>query len=443
MNNVVVTRRFRRLAASLRHHSHPIWSTLNPIKGENYFVEYFQSIEAIRLHQNSPNVCVEQRRYRLAVLVCVLFGLHHLWLIFVVNHPSEWLQLVACDYIDLFRVPILVPLHLAINVLIHIHHMHYVNYCFVHLKHYDIIKDILVGSGNKPNQFLFSIDTNKIKHKTIGLLQFSQGFIVFLGMISTSIQPINDEFIFHVIELLCICAFMVCFLIYLNEYSFWELLTWIGTFVMIASFILVSTFALIDISTLNTILCLSLCLTMILYERLNKNQQILQRFQMLTTRVKTNRQLPVRLLTHFQWHHIRTFLYFLDYHRGLSRVFFLQMILIYSYTSSQLASVIRDPEMNIQNVLLLSMVVGQAIGVYLAHLVAAHHSHKLHKPFTRFLPASSLGSMCSTKTRIRLALFGQQFHTNRRYGLQYGPFGLINMKAFCKVCLPTWKIESL
>lgn len=418
------------------HQFYPIRLTLNPFKGDDYFAYHFRSAEAIYSEQDCP----ERKRHRALLLVCIIVALHLLWLMFGVKHSGEWQKLVILDFVDLFGLPLLVPFHLFLSVPLQIKNMNYLNCGFIRLKHYLIIKDVLVGPECKPILFLLGTNPITFRRSVVRLLKFLQSYVIFLSKFDlddfTCVFLKKDTYAGS----LCIGLFAAMLIVYLNQYTLVVMVNLAGFLLMTILGLNIFVFLTVYIATVNMAICLFYCLTGVLYIRLNRNDKLLHRCCQFLVKCKLNivRQVATRLLIKFQRDHIQTICYFLDYHRAISQLFFYQLIIIYSYTSSQLASIIRQPDMTGLDAFFMVLVMAQCGSILLVHLIAAHHSNKIHRPFKHFLPVSSLGVLnggqsCPTKVRIRFAMFGQSFHITRQYGLQYGPFGLINMIAFAKV----------
>src|SRR5699024_9535857 len=90
----------------------------------------------------------------------------------------------------------------------------------------------------------------------------------------------------------------------------------------------------------------------------------------------------------------------------------------------------------IATVILTSFIIIQWIAIFGFHLIAALYSLKIHACAKKLLhlSANSVYSSClSVSAKLRLAVLVEKFHTHKRYGVNYGHFGLISFVSFFKV----------
>lgn len=168
---------------------------------------------------------------------------------------------------------------------------------------------------------------------------------------------------------------------------------------------------------------------------------------MFSTRLRENRKLLLstrffflggrgmaRNLARFQFNHLVTMKYFFRFRPTFSNVFLFCMVHVYlTCTATVASSVSQLDQQKLENYLLLSIVANQFGVLVLAHVGCARHTHRIHGPFKRFLVLQVQCHGMAQRHRVKLAFFGQSFHTERRYGITYGPFGLVNMMTFVKV----------
>lgn len=77
--------------------------------------------------------------------------------------------------------------------------------------------------------------------------------------------------------------------------------------------------------------------------------------------------------------------------------------------------------------------VAQLIAILVVHVVTARVSKQLHAPIDDVIGKYIRMYKCPLRARLQTALNIQTFKTSAKYGITYGPFGLISMSAFFKV----------
>ena len=75
----------------------------------------------------------------------------------------------------------------------------------------------------------------------------------------------------------------------------------------------------------------------------------------------------------------------------------------------------------------------------LLHLLAANYTNKIHHCTKELFHIEGsrpkLGFGFTPLTRLRMSLYIDKFNSTKRYGITYGPFGLMSFASFFKVCL--------
>src|SRR5699024_955204 len=86
---------------------------------------------------------------------------------------------------------------------------------------------------------------------------------------------------------------------------------------------------------------------------------------------------------------------------------------------------------------IILFMVQQFVGILALHLCIGHLSSHLHRSAKLLLPlaVAKRTRVVNFRTKLQLSLHIARLHTNKRYGLSYGPFGLISVAAFFKVNL--------
>lgn len=91
-----------------------------------------------------------------------------------------------------------------------------------------------------------------------------------------------------------------------------------------------------------------------------------------------------------------------------------------------------------QMVLLFPFLLQQFTCIFGMHFVAAKYADRVHQPCKRVIHIYLHNLRCRYPTRFRLKLshYIEAFHTKQRYGLTYGNYGLVTLKALLKVRIP-------
>ncbi|KAI2807235.1 hypothetical protein BLOT_009198, partial [Blomia tropicalis] len=87
----------------------------------------------------------------------------------------------------------------------------------------------------------------------------------------------------------------------------------------------------------------------------------------------------------------------------------------------------------------------QATVIFAVHIFLSFPSKLLHKPASIFnsfmVNKQGRTNIDQFKTRWKLAIFIGTFHVQQRYGITYGPIGLITYSSFIKVDIHVRKVE--
>ena len=88
----------------------------------------------------------------------------------------------------------------------------------------------------------------------------------------------------------------------------------------------------------------------------------------------------------------------------------------------------------IQRLIIAFFIVGEGLGIFLIHFTMAKYSKQIHKPGKILLCklARNQHSNLNIVSRIRFVNLIGLLHTQRQYGITYGPLGLITMNTFAK-----------
>lgn len=90
----------------------------------------------------------------------------------------------------------------------------------------------------------------------------------------------------------------------------------------------------------------------------------------------------------------------------------------------------------IQKLCIFFIILQQWIGLFGCHLICAMYTKKIHKSGPPdLLAANSRIKFHSLRMQFKVSHYIEKFHTQNRYGLTYAKFGLIDMKAFIRVCM--------
>lgn len=227
---------------------------------------------------------------------------------------------------------------------------------------------------------------------------------------------------------MCFSTYFTLLYMYCSKYSLLDVANVMG----LLTFHFFSFIQMVFLYTVLSILLfcgsLAFAITLILYTRLRENFKLLKKFA--SYKYKISRYL---CLKHFHQNHLFTMQSFLNYSPIFGNLLFAFLLTNYMLNTSMLANIIFHPiRVWVEYFIYIPIILGQFCGFFVVHYVAADHSKQLHRPFKYFMVCSSHRQI-SLRSKIKYAFFGQSFVTKNRYGIQYGSFGLINMKAFCKV----------
>lgn len=224
---------------------------------------------------------------------------------------------------------------------------------------------------------------------------------------------------------------------YLSNFRLTTIENWFGLVSMFYIWITTSVFIFSFKFLMFKLTTLAYALMTTINIRLDRNNASL-------TVVKRKCKASQRRLARFQLNHTGTMIIFFDFHRKFSLDFFQIIATFYTMSTLLLANLARQSVWSLVDVYILLMVNITMAALTCVHLLIAHQNKRFHSPFAYFLPAVSV--YCKVRggggwnAHIRSTLFGQGFHTKRRYGLQYGPIGLVNMAAFAKVSVLSEKV---
>lgn len=151
--------------------------------------------------------------------------------------------------------------------------------------------------------------------------------------------------------------------------------------------------------------------------------------------IPTARTLTIREANNFMHRHNDTFQAVMS----LNRVFSWLLLLLFGFSYPVNAYVTIDTLMRPTDwhtvALNVVIIINEYYFIILLHLMALMHSTRIHR-FTKAM----LGHCCRLTwpvigARLRLAHYIEKFHvkTNKRFGMSYGPFGLITFTAFSKI----------
>lgn len=168
---------------------HIFFVLLNPVKGMNYIQDFFNTLEQIhwaREHGNGS--CQQVRCYRLLVANACCFALTHLSLVYMMMmgvHPSEWIQLVMGDYIEMWRYPPVFPVTFVCTVPPYLNIMTILYFEGIKTRNYPIMKMMLVAEQTR-FRFLFNDEQSLIRMRRDGfrILALLQFFLVIAGKLN-------------------------------------------------------------------------------------------------------------------------------------------------------------------------------------------------------------------------------------------------------------------
>ena len=100
----------------------------------------------------------------------------------------------------------------------------------------------------------------------------------------------------------------------------------------------------------------------------------------------------------------------------------------------------------ITRLILINLLVIQYFVLIFFHLLAAAYSSRIHCCAKRLFHWSAQASyryFVTLQNRLKVWLYIEKFNTANRYGITYGPYGLMSFHSFSKVCVLGRGFEQL
>lgn len=147
-----------------------------------------------------------------------------------------------------------------------------------------------------------------------------------------------------------------------------------------------------------------------------------------------NNRFTLVALNRFTRHHTRTLSLLFEFNRFFGSSLLVFIILNFPQNTYLLMAITMGQFDTFAALIFLNYVLCQYVFIVWFHLLAAMYSERIHRCRKRLFYLSSNKRLhhLTLRGRLRLALYILKFSTCKRYGITYGPYGLMSFKSFAK-----------
>lgn len=143
-------------------------------------------------------------------------------------------------------------------------------------------------------------------------------------------------------------------------------------------------------------------------------------------------------LHHFMHFHTQTLLVLVEYNRLFGHLLFSLIVFNCPQNTYLLMAVLLGQFGAFPVFILLNYVLAQYVFIVLFHFLAGIYCKRIHKCRTQLYQLNATNehnSLLSFRVKLGLAFYAEKFNTKRRYGISYGPFGLMSLASFVRFML--------